>query len=193
MAQNPRQTEREGTQIAEEATRKTAEHVTQAARTMADTGERTARAGAEAVRHQSEAVRDAWQSGTSIATQITDRSIHWMSRALGLCGNGAQDTIQQSSRNLNVILETSTALAAGMQSVSREWMSFAQKRAEQNLDKLDTLLQCRTPHELIAAQTDIVRDNLEDLLESSRRISEMATRMAEEATRKMSETSLAPR
>ena len=190
MAHNPRQPDKEATQLAEEATRKTAEQVTQAARTMADASERTARAGAEAMRHNSDTVREAWQSGTNIATQVTDRSLDWMYKAFGLAGNGSHDTLQQSSRNINAILETSTALAAGMQSVSREWMSFAEKRAQQNLARLDSLLQSRTPQEFIAAQTDLVRSNLEDLLQNSRRIAEMATRMAEEATRKLSEASV---
>lgn len=193
MAQNPRQPEKEMAQVAEEATRKTAEQVTHAARTMADTSERTARVGAEAMRHNSDTVREAWQSGTNIATQVTDRSLDWMYKAFGLAGNGTQETLQQSSRNINAILETSSAFAAGMQSVSREWITFAEKRAQQNLEKLDALLQCRTPHEFIAAQTDLMKSNLEDLLQNSRRIGEMATRVAEEATRKLSDPSLAAR
>jgi phasin family protein len=193
MATNPRQPEREAGQIAEEATRRTTEQVTQAARTMAATGEQTARAGAEAVRQGSETVRNARESSNQIATQVTDRSLDWMSRTFGLSANGGQDLLQQSSRNIGIILETSTALATGMQSVSREWMSFAQKRIQQNFDRIDSLMNSRTPHELIVAQTDLVRDNLEDLLQNSRRISEMAARMTEEATRKMGEASLAHR
>ena len=46
---------------------------------------------------------------------------------------------------------------------------------------------------MLAAQSDFVRDNLEDFVQSTRRIAEISMQMADEATRRMSDASLAPR
>jgi hypothetical protein len=41
----------------------------------------------------------------------------------------------------------------------------------------------RSPQELIAAQSDLFRDNLEGFLQSSRRVAEASVRVADQATR----------
>jgi phasin family protein len=77
--------------------------------------------------------------------------------------------------------------------ISREMMEFGRKRLEQNLQRVDALAKCRTPHELVEAQTDFIRDNLEDLVHSTRRLAEVSMQMADEASRSMKDASLAPR
>jgi phasin family protein len=90
-------------------------------------------------------------------------------------------------------VQSGTILAGGLQNISREWVDFTRKRIRQNLQHVDALANCRTPHELIAAHSDLFRDNMEDFVHSARRIAEISAQMAEEAARKMTDTSLAPR
>jgi hypothetical protein len=45
----------------------------------------------------------------------------------------------------------------------------------------------------MALQTRMVRDNIEALLQSARRASEVSTKLADEAVRRISDTALAPR
>jgi phasin family protein len=190
---NPRQAEKDVSHTGQETARKMAEETSRAARTAADAGAGAARAGAEMMQRNTETVQHAWETGGKMATQICERSFERFARAFGLSGEGAQQATEQSSRNLESIVQSGTILADGMQSISRELLDFARKRVEQNLHRVDALASCRTPQEMMAVQSDLVRDNLEDLVQSTRRIAEISMQMADEAVRRMSETSLAPR
>jgi hypothetical protein len=55
------------------------------------------------------------------------------------------------------------------------------------------LTYCRTPQELVAAQSDLMRDNVEAFVNSTRRIAEISMQMADQAARKMNDVPLAPR
>jgi phasin family protein len=70
-----------------------------------------------------------------------------------------------------------------LQDVSREIADRSQKRLQRNLDGLQALARCRSMTDLIEAQTSLLRDNLEQTVENSRRIAELTIQMAEEATR----------
>jgi hypothetical protein len=171
------------------ATRKMADEASRAARAMADVSERTARAGAEMVQRNAEAIQQAWQSGNELATRSTEQ----FARALGITGEEAQNARQQSLRNLEVIAQSNTTLAQGVQSISLECFEFARRRMAHNLDWFDAFMRCRTAQELIAVQSDFVRDNLEDVLQISRRMAELSIRMADQEIRNVSETlELAP-
>jgi phasin family protein len=107
---------------------------------------------------------------------------------LGLSGEEAQQAAQQSSRNFGAIIQSSAVLTQGAQDISREWFDFARKRMEENLSLLEALTRCRTPQDLAAVQTNVVRDNLEDLLQSTKRIADVSVRIADEAVRKIAES-----
>jgi phasin family protein len=194
---NPRQAEKDMSQGAQqatqEATRKMAEDTSRAARTAADAGAGAARAGADMVQRNAETVQQAWESGSKMAGQLTERSMERFARAFGMSGEGAQQATEASSRNLESIVQSGTIFAGGLQSISREWFDFARKRIEQNMHRVDELAAWRTPHEMLAAQSEFVRDNLEDFVQSTRRVAEISMQMADEAVRRMSDASLAPR
>lgn len=190
---DPRQAERDMSRAAEAAARKTAEETSRAARAAADAGAGAARAGADLLQRSTETMQDAWKSGSKVASQLTERSMAGFARAFGMAGEGAEQAAEQSSRNLECIVQSGTIFAGGMQSISREMFDFARTRVEQNLRRADALANCRTPQEILAAQTDLVRDNLEDLVQSTRRIAEISMQTADEAARRMSDMSLAPR
>jgi hypothetical protein len=98
---------------------------------------------------------------------------------------GAQTARQQSLRNLEVVVQSSGTLTRAMQKISLETFEFARKRIGHNLEWFDTLLRCRTLHEFGAVQSEFARDNLEDLLQTSRRMAEFAIRTRDEEVREV--------
>ena len=192
MANNPRQAERDTNETGQASTRRGAEQASQTTRAMSEATERTARAGAEAVRRNAESMSESWRSSSDTASRIAERSMDQFSKILGLSGNTARETMQRSSGNLQAMIESTTIVAGGLQNVSGEWMRFAQTRFEDNLDRFDQLIGCRTVQDCLALQTEIVRDNLEALLQSMRRASELSTRVADDAMQKIGDTTLAP-
>ena len=188
MASNPRSSDRESGDVAE-TTRRATE---QTARSLSDASERTTRAGAEAFQRNAERLNDSWRSGSETANRLAERSMEQWTRLFGLSGETARQTVAQSSSNIQAMLESTTIVADGLQQLSGEWMRFAQERLEHNMEHFDQLLGCRSPHEYLALQTRIARENFEAMLQSARRASERSTRSADEAARKMSEASVAP-
>jgi phasin family protein len=174
-------------QEAQESSRKVAEEANRAANKMADAGERTVRAGAAAAQRNAETAREALESGGEAANEWARRSTEHVARAFGFGGEEAEKAMEQSTRNLQAIAQSSTILANGMQELSREWLDLLRKSAGRNLTWFNAAAQSRSPQELAAAQSEIVRDNLQDLLQATRRSAEASARMADEATRKMSE------
>jgi len=79
-----------------------------------------------------------------------------------------QQATEQSSRNIDAIVQSGKALADASQITSREFSVFYQERLDRNLERVDALM--RMPQELLAAQSELFRDYLESLLQSSRRI-----------------------
>jgi phasin family protein len=192
MATNPRHAERETAQ-AEDVTRRTTEQMAQVSRTAAAEGERTTRASSEATLHNVEKLSQTWQSGSEAASRIVGRSVDQLSKMLGLSGETARRAAQQSSGNLQAIVEGSSIIADGFSNVSGEWIRFTQNWVEQNLENLDHLRECRTLQDCMTLQTQMVRENLEAVLHSTRRTSELAVKMADEAIRRIGEPSIAPR
>jgi hypothetical protein len=192
MAQN-RQAEKDMSETGHETTRRAAGHAAQTARTMTDAAERTARTGADVLQRNSEQVRQTFEMGSDAAARIAERAFGQFARAFGVVtGDNAQQATQQSARNVEAILHSSALIADGVQTISREWLAFVQNRAEKSMAQLEALTNCRSVQDCIAAQTDLVRDNLEDLLQTARRVAEVSTRMVDQAAQ-TGDSTLAPR
>ena len=160
-----------------------------AARTVADetanASQQAARASAEIAERSTETVQQIVQSTVQMATQATERSVEQFAQVFGFPGRQTDETAQQSSQNIEALAEASTVLAQGAQEISREWLSLAQNRFKQNLDGFNELLRCRSLPDLIAVQSSLMRDNLEQILSNSRRIAELSVKVADQAAQKI--------
>jgi hypothetical protein len=201
MSMNPRQAEKNSREAVEEtvrsatdagygATRRAAEHTTQA---MSDAGRQATSAAADVLRQNAERTSEFWRSGTAIGGRVAERSMEQFSKLLGLAGGNTQHGLQRCFHNVQAIAESSTPIADGLRDTAAEWMAFAQNSIEHSLDRADALLGCRSIDQCVAVQTEFARDNLEAFLQSVRRMSEISARSAEEAGRRVSKASLAPK
>lgn len=110
-----------------------------------------------------------------------------MARSMGLSDEKAQEAAERSSRNIDAIVHSSRAYANVFQGISRELSSLCRERMDRNLEKMNDMMRSRTPQELIAAQSDLFRENLEGFLQSSKRVAEASVRVADQATRQLTE------
>ena len=151
----------------------------------AEVGQHVAHIGTDIAQSVTGIGQQTVQSTLNMAIQVAERSVDQFERAFGLSSPQAQASVQQASHNLQAIAECSSVLAQGMQDISREWLDWALKRMQRQLEGMDALLGSRTAPELMAAQSALMRGNLELLLDSSRRIAERSVQMAEEAGRRV--------
>jgi phasin family protein len=184
---NPRQQERSFESSAEQVEHKVAEEATRASRNVADFSERAARTNVDMLQSGMETVRHIWQSSAELTSSLAKRSTDQFGRALGLAGGESDATAQQASRNLSAIMQTSQAFNEGVRKVSDEWFKFTRARIERAFEHVDKAMRSRTPQELAAIQTEVVRENLEGMLQSAQHIAQLSQQTANEASRKLSE------
>jgi hypothetical protein len=146
-----------------------------------------AKAGADLFESTVGAVEQLWRSGLDMASHFADRSSRQVSRSVGLTDETARQATEQSSRNIDAIVQSSRAYADALQSVSRELSSFCRERLDRNIERMNALMRSRTPQELIAAQSDLLRDNLEGILQSGRRVAEASVGVTDETTHRLTE------
>jgi hypothetical protein len=132
----------------------------------------TAKAGADFFQRTAGAVEQLWRSGLDMASHFADRSSTQVARSMGSGDEEAHQATEQSWRNIDAIVQSSRAYADALQSVSREMSNFCREGVDRNLERMNALMRSRTPQEFIAAQSDLLRDNFEGILQSSRRVAQ---------------------
>ena len=149
-----------------------------------DASERAARAGTQIFQRNVETIQEALQSSAEIAARLTERSADQFGRVFGISVDEVHEATQKSSDNLDAIIQSSSVLAGVTQSMSHEWVNFTCERMEQNFNRFESLLHCRTPQDVAAFQTELLRDNLENFLKCARWIAEKYIQVADEATKR---------
>src|SRR5215211_4455270 len=150
----------------------------------AKASEQFARAGADVLQRGMETTQEALQSGLKSASVMIERLRDQWTAALMPVGERSEDLARRSSQNIEAVSEASTILARGLQEASREWFGLVQERLEKNLDGLNELVRCRSVQDLMAVQSDLMRDSLEQVITTSRRIAELSMRVTHEAGRR---------
>jgi hypothetical protein len=133
------------------------------------------------------------ESSRSADAQLTERSGERFTNTFGDVREGAPQATEQPVGNLVQVFLSGTIVASAMRSVLQELFSFTQERMHQNFARLLALTYCRTPPQLIAAQKDFIRDNVDGLVRSTGRIADVSMQMAHEGVRRMGTVSLARR
>jgi hemerythrin-like domain-containing protein len=143
----------------------------------------TMKAGVEGAQTMAQTMQESMQNSLGAFSEMARRSTEQAARLFGLPSGNAEDLTGQTSENLRAVAQSGTALVRGFQDVSREMFELSQKRLQRNLDGLNQIARCRSIADLVAAQSSLLRDNLEQTLDNNRRIAELTIQVAEEATR----------
>ena len=166
---------------------KAADEAARTARTVTDetarVGEQSARAGADIARRGTETARDALQSGLNTATETFQRMSDQFTKVLGFNGPQAEELTRRSSQNLQAVSQASTVLMKNAQEVSHEVIQLVQDRLQKNIDGLSRLAGTRSVQDFVAVQSDLMRDGLQQVIDTNKRIAELSVRAADEAAR----------
>src|SRR5215217_4166248 len=167
--------------------KKAADEAARTARTATDEaarmGEQAARAGADVLRRGTETARDTLQAGLNTASESLQRVTDQFTQALGFNGPQAEELAHRSSQNLQAVSQASSVLMKGAQEVSHEVLGLVQDRMTKNIDGLSRLAGCRSVQDFVAVQSDLVRDGLQQVIDTNKRVAEVSVRIADEAAR----------
>ncbi len=170
-----------------EASRAAADQASRAGRLATEEavnmGEQALRAGADAARRNGEAAQDAMKAGLNTATQSFQHVTDQFTRTFGFAEPQAQELSRRSSQNLEAVTQATAVLAQGAQEISREWFGLIQERLKKNMDGLNALTRCRSVQDVVAVQSDLARDNLQQAIDTSRRVAELSVQITGDAAR----------
>src|SRR5215213_3843205 len=151
------------TQNIEDAVRHASERTAEQTTRMGQAGDEVARVSAQLLQQNAETLQNAWRSGIDTATKLMGRSTEELGRTLGFSGNEAQQAQQateRSARNTEAILYTSIAATRLMSGMSQEYFQFVRHQIDKSMDRMNELWRCRTPQDIAAVQSDLVRETV---------------------------------
>jgi len=143
----------------------------------------TLRAGVESAQTMAQATQEAVFNSFNAFSELARRSTGQTLPMGGRPEGELQGLTEEAAHNLRAVAQSSTALARGLQEVSREVVARSQQRLQRNLDSLQALARCRSMSDFVEVQSSLLRDNLEQTVENSRRIAELTLQMTDEATK----------
>jgi uncharacterized protein YllA (UPF0747 family) len=181
--------ENKSNQRPEELTRQAGEQAAEQTRRIgmaaAKAGEEVSRVSADFLNQNAEMVQNSWRFGMEAVTEAMNRSTDHLGRTFGWTGDEAQQATERSVRNTQSVMESATAVSKGLNEISREYFQFARRQMEKNMDRMNELWRCRTPHEFAAVQSDLIRDTMTGVLESGRRVADMSLKVADDAGKRI--------
>jgi hypothetical protein len=163
-----------------------AEQTRRIGQTAAKAGEDLSGVSADFLRQNTEILQNTWRFGMEAATSVMNRSTDQLGRTFGWTGDETQQAAERSVRNTQTVMDSAAAVSKGLNEISREYCQFARRQLESNMERLNELWRCRTPHELAAVQSDLIRETMTGALESSRRVADMSMKVADDAGKRIS-------
>ena len=146
-----------------------------------DSAHESAEGMGSAVSQAAEAAQDTMRAFFRTAWQDLERARDQFARSLGFSTRDRQELERQSASTLKAVNDCSTILLRGVQEISREWITMAQQRFQKNLERAQAFSTCNTAQELFAAQAELVRANMQEMIENSRKIAETSATVADDA------------
>jgi hypothetical protein len=184
----PAEAAAEAARSAVDAAARQAQEGAQAAEALADTTADASRAAAKAnseiLRTQIETAEQAVRSGLEAGMRSFEGMTQNWTRAFGAAAPNV-DLADQSAKNVQAVSQASTALAKSAQDASRAWFELTQKAVRTNLDAMGQFAGCRSVQDLMTVQSNLVRDNLQQAIESGELIARASSEAIREATRAM--------
>jgi hypothetical protein len=153
-----------------------------AANKAAEASRAAAKANSEIFRTQVETAQQAVRSSLEAGMRSLEGMTQNWTRAFGAVPPNP-DLAEQSARNVQAVSQASTALAKGAKDASQVWFELSQKAVRTNLEAFGQLAGCRSVHEVMALHSNLLRDNLQQAIESGEAIARASTDAIHEATR----------
>ncbi len=132
-----------------------------------------------------ETVEAAVKTGTEAAVQNVERAVSTtnaqVKKASKAMFAGYGDFSDMGQQNIDAMVKAGQIMAVGMESVSREWMSFAQASAEANAAAATKMFSAKTMQEAIDLQNAYARESFDKAVAETGKLTEMSVKLASDA------------
>ena len=149
---------------------------------------KAARAKAANVKKVARKTQETIQRSREDATQGAQRTADQLASVSVVAAQQTRDGAEQLNNDFDAMTKSGAGLVRGYEAVSREWMDMSQHRLRKNMDGLNALMGCRSIPELVAAQSSLIRENLDLNLKNGRRLAELSTKVGAQAAQSLTVT-----
>jgi hypothetical protein len=163
-------------------------------KTRKDEAQSGGRRAAAAAHNFAEASREAGEAGRRGIEEAGEAGRRGAEQLRGVAeeaGQAASDIYTRSAREtaqgLEAAMKYGTVLASGMQTFWQEWIGCAQDVMQRNVDGVQNLMRSRSPGDFFAAQSELLRDEVQAFIDTGSRMSEVSARIASDAARAFGE------
>lgn len=90
----------------------------------------------------------------------------------------AQDAANSSKENMDAVMQSGNIFMNGCEEIMKTCLSMTQEAADKNSKAVKSLMGCKTVNDLTEAQTKLIRQNFEDFIASTTKLSELSMKVA---------------
>lgn len=145
----------------------------------------------KATRQTTETASQALQAGASTTADTAQRTTGAAAEQFGRLSDEAvkagRTMSERATRNMDAVMSAQSVMADGFQAVWKEWFAYTQGALDRWTQQTKSLTGARTLTDLVSAQQDLVRTEMEQLLKTSQRMSELASQITNDATRRITQ------
>jgi len=127
------------------------------------------------------------ESGTAANRTLTATLANSAGQVADEANRAAREIGERATRNMETFLQAQGIIAEGMQSVWHEWLEYSKTAWQRWAEQSQSMMRARTLPELVAAQSDMMRGEMEMMMRSGVRMAELTTRSASDVARSMAE------
>lgn len=135
-----------------------------------------------------EAVESVVNAGAEVATKGYEKAIAMSKehveaavKAGSQAFKGYEDMVAFGKDNVDAVMKCGTILAKGAQDMNKVLFGLAQASLEESVAATKKILACKSAKDVFELQSDLARANYSKIVNESRKLSDMSTKLAEEA------------
>ncbi|MGY4364238.1 hypothetical protein ACVW1A_000303 [Bradyrhizobium sp. LB1.3] len=146
-----------------------------------EAGQEMNRIGPELLRQNAEAFQDAMRVRSEMTAAAMGRSTDQF--ALPGLWSGLLQATERSAGNAAATLQCTSAVTQATSEMSREYCAFVRHQMEITMTCIKKFWACRTPTEIAVLQSEFLRETVQGLVESNRRVVGIMSKVDETAKR----------
>lgn len=121
------------------------------------------------------------EAATKNYEQMVAMTQDQMQKASDAMFKGYDDVNALNKANIDAVVQASTALTKGMESLSRQLMGIAQASMEANVASTKALFGAKTLRDFFDLQADFYRRNIDQVLSESAKVTETSVKVTNDA------------
>lgn len=90
----------------------------------------------------------------------------------------AQEAANSGKENMDAMMQSGNLFVNGCEEIMKTCLSMTQEAADKNTKAMKSLMGCKTVNDLTEAQTKLIRQNFEDFIASTTKLSELSMKVA---------------